>query len=523
MNGLSEKPKFYFNATLWVVGLVFVSLGQSACVASLSIGAAMLGYACFWKTLFSLTCGLKERFWIAALWFAAVQATQLSWLSSSEYMGPLIWVVYICLVGVLGIQFGCLIFLFPQRGLRDLSFVQCLAISGCWVLLEWTRLWFFTGFTWNPVGLSLADSSYAIQWASVVGVYGLSFWVIFVNVLGLYGLKSRRRFVLWAAFALFPYLFGLGQESWVSRNVSIEKELKVALVQTAILPEQKDFFIDQRDLFIPFLDQWVRIWKGLEGKSKIDLIVLPEAVVGAGANTPIYSAKMVKRVWENFFGIGSFSDLPRLEAPFAVQKLQGASLEWYVSNAYIAQAMANHFQSDVIAGFETEENKKHYNSALHFHPDRYRVQRYAKRVLVPVGEYIPLSGIPWISQFLLSQFGVADSFAVGEGVELYKAFGDVPGRIRAAEHGVCVLRACNTGITGAIDCCGKVIEVLAPSEDKMDVLILSLPVRSFPTLYTWWGDRLILSCSVFFLLLYFVTRFLFLKVWIDRFSFRGRG
>lgn len=569
MRALSSVSNFYLSSVLWVASVVFVSLGQSAHVAPFSVIAAMLGYACFWSVLFRLTHRLKERFWVAVIWFAVIQAVQLSWLVSSEYMGPLIWVVYVCLIGVLGIQFGFLILLFPRKSLRDLSFLQCLAISGCWVLLEWMRLWFFTGFTWNPVGLSLADSSYAIQWASVVGVYGLSFWVIFVNILSLYGLGSSRRFVLWIFCVIFPYLFGLGQQNWVERNVSVEKELKVALVQTAILPEQKDFFLDRRESFIPFLDQWVRIWEELEGKSKVDLIVFPEAVVGAGADRPIYSAKMVKRVWENFFGFGASSNLPRLEAPFAVQKIEGSSLEWYVSNAYIVQAMANRFGAECIVGFETEEKRKHYNAAFHFLPQGHATQRYAKRVLVPIGEYIPLSGVSWISQFLLSQFGVADSFSVGEGVELYRALGDIPvgvsicleetyshlvrdlrvlgarllvnvtndvwfprsklpnqhfqhGRIRAAEHGVYVLRSCNTGITGAIDCCGRVIAVLPPSEDRIGVLTLSLGVRSFQTLYTWWGDQLILSCSVLFLLLYCVTRFLFLKVWIDRFSFRGR-
>jgi apolipoprotein N-acyltransferase len=82
------------------------------------------------------------------------------------------------------------------------------------------------------------------------------------------------------------------------------------------------------------------------------------------------------------------------------------------------------------------------------------------------------------------------------------------GRIRAAENGVCLLRSCNTGITGAVDCCGRVVEVLPSSEEKVSVLHLNLPLRCFNTLYTWWGDNAVLWVSVCFVLLSISVRVL---------------
>jgi hypothetical protein len=51
-----------------------------------------------------------------------------------------------------------------------------------------------------------------------------------------------------------------------------------------------------------------------------------------------------------------------------------------------------------------------------------------------------------------------------------------------------------------VDCCGQVVGVLPPSEGQAKVLYLSMPIRSFWTLYTWWGDPAILWICACFLI-----------------------
>ncbi len=511
---------------LLFLSLFIVSFGQGGWIPYLGIGAASFGYALFWRSACSLFPRTRDRFWLFWGWFVIVQAIQLSWFTSTDYMGPLILVVYAFLLGLIGLQFGCLAFFFKD----PINWKRALGIAGCWTLFEWSRLFFFSGFTWNPVGLSLADPPYAIQFASLFGVYGLSFWVIFVNAMAL-----CRRGKLWSVLALIPYLFGVGQMGWVESMGEPAKNISVALVQTGILPEQKDFQSDSPEAFIHPLHQWERIWTVLEKISPVDLIVLPEAAVSLSVYQPFYFLKNVKKAWEAHFGTAL------LEGKGEVQ----------VSNAFLSQMLANHFQSNVIVGFDSKERSSRYNSVFLFKPGKQEIDQYNKRVLVPVAEYVPFPKIEWLSDFLVDEFGIGDSFDLGKEAELlfgekFSAFKEpfpigvsicveetyshlirdfrrkgaellvnvsndvwfprsrLPkqhfqhGQIRAAENGVYVLRSCNTGITGAIDCFGRVVQTLPPSEKEADLLYLSMPVRSFSTLYTWWGDSPILILSLLF-------------------------
>lgn len=521
---------------LIILSLLLVALGQSSYISYFGICAASLGYACFWLAILPRYPRTRDRFWAFVGWYVIVQAIQLSWFTSIRYMGPGILVVYAGLIFVLALQFGCLVFFFNNSNSKIISLRNCFALSGCWVIFEWLRIFLFTGFTWNPAGLALASSPYAIQFAALFGVYGLCFWVMFVNAFAVYAGKSWKRGAVWAGLALLPYLYGMGQREWVKRNVPIEQMLSVALVQTGILPEQKDRFKGLEEAYIPPLIQWERIWEQLYRAPAVDLIVLPEAAVAISARRYFYPLETVEVVWQNCFGRDAIDDFPPLEPPFASMIERKGVKTWKVTNFFIAQALANHFKAQVIIGFVDEK----HNATFSFGPQNIPIERYEKRILVPMGEYVPFSGNEWVSNFLLEQFDLGDAFSAGTeskifslpcpiGVsicveETYSQFmrelrqqgarlfvnvtNDVwfpgshlpqhhfqHGQIRSAENGVCSLRSCNTGVTGAVDCCGQIVKTMPLSEENIDVLYLSLPLKSFKTLYTWWGDGAILSFS----------------------------
>src|SRR5207244_1511243 len=52
-----------------------------------------------------------------------------------------------------------------------------------WVAHEWIRGWLFTGFGWNGLGVALHGSWPLIQIAEFTGVTGLSFVVVFANII----------------------------------------------------------------------------------------------------------------------------------------------------------------------------------------------------------------------------------------------------------------------------------------------------------------------------------------------------
>ncbi len=52
-----------------------------------------------------------------------------------------------------------------------------LGLAGAWAITEWLRAGMFTGFAWNPVGVTLADT-HLLNAATVIGTYGLSALVV---------------------------------------------------------------------------------------------------------------------------------------------------------------------------------------------------------------------------------------------------------------------------------------------------------------------------------------------------------
>ena len=72
----------------------------------------------------------------------------------------------------------------------NLSINRCPAILAfmvavVWVLIEWFRYNVFEGIPWvqDSLVLCLAKSEYGLQWLSITGQRGISFWIVFVNAM----------------------------------------------------------------------------------------------------------------------------------------------------------------------------------------------------------------------------------------------------------------------------------------------------------------------------------------------------
>jgi apolipoprotein N-acyltransferase len=159
-----------------------------------------------------------------------------------------------------------------------------------------------------------------------------------------------------------------------------------------------------------------------------------------------------------------------------------------------------------------------------------------------MGEYIPFT---WCRQ-LAAQYGITGSFTCGKSAKVFK--GPVPfgtsicyeeiyghlmrqnrllgaellvnltndgwfpqshlpkqhfdhARLRTVENGIPLVRACNTGITGAMDSFGRIIGVLG--EDPMerqkiaDSIRLDVPLYHYHTFYAQYGDLSVILFSCF--------------------------
>ena len=392
---------------LLLISFFLAAFGQPAWVPGCGMVTAAFGFALFWRAMLYYSRP-RDRFLLSLIWFSCVQGIQLSWMATSIISGPLILFLYLFLILGMGVQFGILSFFFNEQ----VRWHRALAIAGSWVLFEWLRLYFLCGFTWNLVGIALTDSAYSLQFASVWGIFGLSFWVILSNLAASNVLleKSKKGMAIWAGLTAFPYLFGFVQQTIVESRVPISGHLKVALVQTAVFPEQRDFSPESPDDYIPAHLQLERIFSVLDLEREVDLVVFPEGGLPFSAHQPGYDLALVQRYFDKSFW-------PPLQAPYAAFR-KG---RWKVSNAFLVQALANRMNAHVIAGLDDADATGKYNAAFHFQPKNTPYYRYEKRVLVPVGEYVPLVHWPVIARFVAKQFGIYSSFDAGNKVEIFNA------------------------------------------------------------------------------------------------------
>lgn len=556
---LSDSHEFSIpqKIALFLFSFIVVAFGQPAWIPSFGIISAGIGFAVFWKTLLDLDSSIK-RFVIAAVWFSLVQLVQLSWLISHPFL--YIYALYFFLSAGMGVQFGLVSLLVSKHRLQSLY--QMLAISGLWVLMEWSRLFFLSGFSFNPVGLALTGSIYSLQSASLFGVYGLSFWVVFVNLLALSAWEKKRALpsIFWCLAVALPYIYGFFHYHYHEKRLLEEAEdpktnFHALLVQTAF-PIEENLRFDRFEDAIDYTQQeWVKILETLveQKDHPVDMIALPEYVVPFGTYLPIYTYDQVKEIFVEMFGQSASKALPPLFEPLAMKEKD----TWFVTNAYWSQAIANLFNSDLVVGLQDDQwvsasEKQSYSSAFYFWPNGNQGLRYEKRVLVPMGEYIPFA----FCRELAKSYGICGSFTCGTEAKVFpgsklpfglsicyeETYGDLmrenrakgaemlinltsdvwyPGsklpkqhfdhaRLRTVECGIPLLRACNTGVTGAFDSLGRVVSILGDGTSKTEwmraALKVEVPTYHYKTLYSKFGDSLIVSFSLVALLFFFVRK-----------------
>lgn len=532
------------NSFLLLSSWGLVAFGQPHLSPLLALSAAVVGFALFWLVLFGLASKAK-RFWLSASWFTAVQLVQLNWLASPTYQGYYIVAVYLGLAVGLGLQFGGLALLFPRSA--PMCWQRILLIVGVWVLCEWSRLFFLCGFVWNPVGLALTATLWTAQPAAIGGVFGLSFWVVLVNLLVVNSFFSRKKSNLVLAMMCFllPCLAGalhVNYHHWRRLGTSGEK-LRVALVQPGLSPDQKNLWLEQKERFVSPFKQWARVLGDLEEKKcageLFDLIVLPEAAFPFTAYACVYPYADVARVLHAIWGDAAAEVKMLLGSPLGKQERS----KWFVSNAFWAQALANHYSAEVVVGLVDREGDtgRCYNAAFHFKPYTLAIERYDKQILLPLAEYVPFAFL----RPLIARYGIEDSFAFGKETKIVgqqlpisisicyeECFGDrmrsgkqkgaklfvnvtndgwypasqLPKQhfthsyLRSIENGIPVVRACNTGVTVAMDSSGRIVNMFCDKQGEVEqvrgVLVTSVDLYAYSTLYTFWGDGFIVILSL---------------------------
>jgi len=373
---------------------------------------------------------------------------------------------------------------------RGEPFQLLVLIPAAWVLAEWVRGWFFTGFTWLQLGYSQVGSP--LQGLLPVGGTYLTSWVVALGagllVLVARGRGTRRWGWLTALILLWGASASLGMIRWTSPSGDA---LQVALVQGNV-PQDEKWLPRMRK---PTLERYLSLTRA---HWNADLVIWPESALPG-----------LRDGFDGF--VDSLADEARANGShviFGVPMLDRSTLALY--------------NSVVAVGHEDGRGEMVYH----------------KRHLVPFGEYLPLDavirpvtealGLP-VADFNLGpatqplleaaghRLGVSVCYEIAFGSEILQALPDAAvlvtvsndawfgtsigphqhlqiARARALETGRYLLRSTNTGITAIVAPDG-VVEAQAP---QFEVQVLPgeiLPMGGM-TPYARTGDTVVIVLMV---------------------------
>jgi apolipoprotein N-acyltransferase len=254
--------------------------------------------------------------------------------------------------------------------LRSTSNLRLAFLLACaWVAHEWIRGWLFTGFGWNGLGVALHANWPLIQIAEFTGVAGLSFMVVFANVIALTTVSRlilearaqamRPHYDLTLTMAAIVGVLGFGVH--IAQNPPPSKPLRIAAVQ-ANIPQQQKF---DSQFTGKIFEQFTRL-------SEIALLRGGCSTCSTDESNP------------------PSDQLPPLDLLiWPESSMPGPVLQDEESHQFVVNLSAS-TTTDLLLGTLDVEEGRDYNAALLVSDAGQNVQIYRKIHLVPFGEYIPL-------------------------------------------------------------------------------------------------------------------------------------
>jgi len=397
-----------------------------------------------------------------------------------------------------------------------------------WVLMEWFRSWFLTGFPWLYLGNSQIDTFLA-SYAPITGVLGVSL----VSVL--------------IAGALLSFILG----NSLRRTVQIPRDLNNSLFSKKAIVEEK--FGTSVRIFSAIVIIIIAVaafslqninWTQETGKP-IKVSVLQSNISQLDKLDRDRTLKSSINIYKKM----SYESNKRHNSDLIVWPETGLfdTFNNHIDSLILPlqKSLENSNKAILIGGFSVNKNQEIENSVLAISSDSREI--YSKRHLVPFGEYIPLLDyIRWLGQWIQLPYsniasGENDGIlqVAGQTAQMSICYEDAFGseiiqslpkasmlinvthdgwftgslepeqhmqiaRMRSLETGRYMVRATTTGPSGIINEKGKVIAT-APNYTKK---IITGKVQPFKgtTPYVRWGNWLIVSVLSTILLLGLIGR-----------------
>ncbi len=430
----------------------------------------------------------KWGFLFGFLYFFGV----LGWLVYVTYPGTFLLCTYLALYPAI-FAAGFVYF-------KDLPLIpRIFVLASLWTVLEFMRSTLFTGFGWATLAHSQYTNLWMIQIADIVGIYGISFLIILVNLVVFETLKKkensqyiRRLQFITACILIFCLLYGL----WTLKTAHFSSSIKVAVVQSNV---KERIQWTPGDMSVT-LDKYMALTDAVS-KTHPDIIVWPEtSLPGVLSDNPSY-----------------------------LQRIQLKAMDLNIP---------------ILMGSVLDEGDHYFNSAI-LVGDKGAVKgHYNKIHLVPFGEFLPLRPIlGWLNASIdVEDFTSGTEYTVFSVGKSGRKFGvlicfedtlhDLPRQFvkAGAEFFVnmtndawfkdtkapflhlsgavfeCIqnkrsmARAANTGVSGFIDPLGRILELVQDEKGKK-TFITAFAAREIPlnhqmTFYSKYADIFTYLCFV---------------------------
>ena len=392
--------------------------------------------------------------------------------------------------------------------------VRCLIIIPLiWVALEYIRSFLFSGFPWELLGYSQYNRLQLIQISDILGVFGLSALIAFVNgavfIALLYFTKRRwqhnditKRLAAGSMLAIvlgiaLTWSYGYRRLKTIDNLINISPKTRISVIQGNI---------DQAVKWDPaFQIETIKKYNNLSSsviKQHPDLIVWPESA------TPFYFLYDVT------------------PSELVLEGIQQAATDHLIGSPSFVR---------------TDGVVEYYNSAYLISPKTKTMGKYEKTHLVPFGEFVPFKKwlpflgkivaqvgdfragkagktIPWKNEQIgvqicyeiifpeLSRSLVQNDASLLINITNDAWFGKTSGPyqhfsmtvFRAVENRRALARSANTGISGFIDPAGRILASTTLLQEA--TVTRSMPMMQEKTIYTRIGDLFAQVCLLIVLL-----------------------
>jgi apolipoprotein N-acyltransferase len=383
-----------------------------------------------------------------------------------------------------------------------------------WVALEYIRSFIFSGFPWELLGYSQYNRLQLIQISDILGVYGLSALIVFVNgviFITLLRVVNRRwqntnitkRLAAGSIIAVIlgvalTWSYGHWRLKTIDDLIAIAPKTRISVIQGNI---------DQAVKWDPaFQIETIKKYNQLSSsvsKQQPDLIVWPESA------TPFYF----------LYDVGP--------SKMVFQGIRQSATDYLIGSPSFLR---------------TDGGVQYFNSAYLIISEEKTMGKYDKTHLVPFGEYVPFKKwlpflgkivaqvgnfregevgktLPWRSQQLgvqicyeiifpgLSRALTRNNASILVNITNDAWFGKTSGPyqhfsmtvFRAVENRRSLARSANTGISGFIDPAGR---ILASTDLMQDAVATQMvPMLKERSIYTQFGDIFARACLAIVLLI----------------------